>query len=46
LRFCSFRSFFRLFQLLLSLPEFGQVEGCDLLGILDLLLEAVDQNID
>ena len=29
-----------LFELLLSLPELGQVEGGDLLSVLDLLLES------
>ena len=32
----------RLLQLLLSLPELGQVQGGDLLGLLDLLLVGLD----
>merc|ERR1719153_1485987 len=35
-------AFLDLLQLLLGLPELGQVEGCDLLSLLDLLLVGLD----
>merc|ERR1719312_1820070 len=42
LSFCQLCTFLRLLQLLLSFPELGQVEGSDLLGLLDLLLGSLD----
>ena len=40
--FCQPGPLLRLLKLLLGLPELGQVEGGDLLGLLDLLLVGLD----
>merc|ERR1712001_319399 len=40
--FCQPGALLSFFQLLLGLPELGQVEGGDLLGLLDLLLVGLD----
>ena len=40
--FCKPGALLSFFQLLLGLPELGQVEGSDLLGLLDLLFVGLD----